>query len=83
MDKFLEMHRTLMKELDSNNTIFHYTNTTRALEKILLYNKLKLSTLNNTNDPDEYKFIFFNSMGWGELDNKKYSRAITAVNNIR
>lgn len=83
MDKFLEMHEKLMKELNSHNTLFHYTNTTIALEKILLHNKLKLSTLNNTNDPDEYKFIYFDSMGFGEQDMDKYRKAITTVNKTR
>jgi hypothetical protein len=47
----------------SSDALFHYTKVSIAIEDILHTKKFKLSLLKDTNDPNEYKFKFFNIMG--------------------
>ena len=54
----------LMEFLASDDSLFHYTRTSTALEHILPDGKLKLSLLKDTNDPREYKFKLLNLQGW-------------------
>lgn len=42
------------------DALFHYTKTSIAIENILHMKKLKLSLLNDSNDPKEYKYKSFN-----------------------
>lgn len=46
------------------DTIYHYTGASVALEKILYDRKLKFSPFNQTNDPREYKQIGFGASYW-------------------
>jgi len=48
-----------IEDLMSTDLIYHFTNFKTALELILDKNCFKFSTLNNTNDPLEYKKISF------------------------
>ena len=54
--------------LASEDALFHYTQTSTALERILPDGKLRLSLLKDTNDPREYKFKLLNMMGWSLPD---------------
>jgi hypothetical protein len=45
--------------MNSQDSIYHYTKLQTAMEKILFGNQLRFSTLSETNDPYEFKKIFF------------------------
>jgi len=55
-----------IKKLKCQDIIYHYTDTPTALEHILSDGKLKLSLLNKTNDPLEYKNWGFGGTFWGD-----------------
>lgn len=66
--------------IETSDALFHYTKTSTAIKHILHTKKFKLSLLNDTNDPGEYKFKFLNTMGWSlepdttlDLSNKAHS----------
>jgi len=72
------------------DALFHYTKTSIAIEHILYKKKLRLSILNDSNDPREYKFKIFNSHRSsptiGALDDALYDNALkdarTEINRI-
>lgn len=49
--------------LESSDCIFHYTKLSTGLEKIIETQRLKYSSLRNTNDPKEYQDVQFNIAG--------------------
>ena len=53
--------------VNGSDALFHYTRFTTAIESILATGKMRLSSLQNTNDPQEYKFLFFNSHAMGNV----------------
>jgi len=66
--------------IKTSDALFHYTKRSIAIEHILHTKKFKLSLLKDTNDPREYKFKFFNTMGWSldpdttiDLSNKAHT----------
>lgn len=74
------------KELiNSNNALFHYTNTTVFFEHILPEMKLRLSPLENMNDPTEYKKPLFTYMSFGSAksDRTLLKKAETRLNELK
>lgn len=51
-----------IEKLDKPNIVYHYTDSTTALKYILPNKTLKLSFINETNDPAEYKTWKFHSI---------------------
>ena len=70
----------LRKYAETEDALFHYTRTSIAIEHILYRKEFKLSILNDTNDPREYKFKIFNShrscVAQDVLDNKQYEHLL-------
>jgi len=66
----------------TNDLIYHYAKYTTAIEKILFDKQLKLSSLRDTNDPREYKFLHFNSIGWNlsESASVDLNKATSVIN---
>lgn len=67
------------------DALFHYTKTSTAIEKILHTKKFKLSLLKDANDPREYKFKLFNTVGESLDPNTTCdltSEAITVIDRI-
>lgn len=54
--------------LYSEDTVFHYTRASAALEHILFNHELRLTRMADTNDPREYQDWSFHLMGWGASD---------------
>lgn len=68
---------------DSQDLLFHYTSLTSAC-KILESNKLKLSSLPNTNDPLEFISPgIFSFSCWGDLDENKMIHELFESRNKR
>lgn len=59
--------KNFVRYIESDDALFHYTSLSTAIEYILESGKLKLSSLKDTNDPQEYKFMFLNAMAWGDI----------------
>lgn len=57
-------HEELIQFLNGTAAVFHYTTAAIALEHILATGQIRLSPLERTNDPYEYKFAFLGSAGW-------------------
>jgi hypothetical protein len=55
--------------LQTDDAIFHYTTLGTGLELILPSKQLRLSSLQNTNDPQEYKFLLLNATANGNILN--------------
>jgi hypothetical protein len=78
------------KYVETKDALFHYTKTSIAIEHVLYTKKFKLSILNDTNDPREYKFKIFDShrgcLATAALDDKPYytllREACDAINRI-
>lgn len=51
--------------ISSDDSIFHYTKTATAIERILYERKYIFSSLMTTNDPFEYKSKMIGASGWG------------------
>ena len=70
--------------IETSDALFHYTKTSIAIEHILPTKKFKPSILEDTNDPSEYKFKLFNTIGWGRDDNmfKLSDQAQPVINRI-
>ncbi len=70
--------------IESDDAIFHYTKLEIGLEKILPTRKFRLSSMNQTNDPQEYKNWNFSLSYTGEeIDVKeKWEYAHYELNNI-
>lgn len=60
VERIKENEKYLHSFLDSEDTLFHYTTSSVALENILHHKKFKLSKFVRTGDPKEYKDILFN-----------------------
>lgn len=75
----------IFEELKKPSTIYHYTTARIALENILPYSTLRLNFLKNTNDPREYKEIYFSSLGWGDFEDPGYKigAAMRRIDEIR
>ena len=59
--------------LCQKDIIFHYTKGSVALEHILSSKQFRFSSLNNTNDPREYKYWIESGVGgWGDLSSNKH-----------
>lgn len=71
--------------LRQRTTVYHYTTSKIALEKILPFDSILMNHLKNTNDPREYKKIYFFSTGWGDFVDRddKIGQAIRRVDEIR
>lgn len=57
---------TFNSMLCNEDTTFHYTKSSIALEHILSSKKFRFPSLNNTNNPHKYKFWYYESHGWGD-----------------
>ena len=67
----------------SEDTIFHYTRLSTAIEHILPEKSLKLSLLKDTNDPAEYKYKFLSMKGTGVPfpdDDHRFQEAMRMIN---
>jgi hypothetical protein len=75
----------IFEELKKPTTIYHYTTAKIALENILPFSTLRLNFLKNTNDPREYKEIYFSSVGWGNFEDSqdKIGAAMRRIDEIR
>lgn len=71
--------------LKLKTTVYHYTTSKIALEKILPFDSILMNHLKNTNDPREYKSISFFSTGWGDFEDPtdKIGQAIIRVDEMR
>jgi hypothetical protein len=63
---FIMNNEEFLEYIESNDALFHYTKLSTGIENILEEGRLKLSCLQYTNDPQEYKFLLFDAMGLGE-----------------
>jgi len=62
---------TFDEKLSDENVIFHYTTSAIAFEKILPFGKMRYSSLENTNDPLEYKRLYLNANIWSDGSNEQ------------
>lgn len=62
------MENKFQEYIESDDAIFHYTNAQSALESILPKRILRLSSLQKTDDPQEYKEWRFGLVGWSLPD---------------
>ena len=67
MNKFDDFNSMLRQD----DTMFHYTKGSVVLENILFTKQFRYSSLNNTNDPREYKYWFYGAHGYGGLSSNK------------
>ena len=67
------------EQLNLESTIFHYTSSYVGLEYILNSGLLRLSKLQNTNDPLEYKNLFIIATFWGDMTDDLKSRLYKAT----
>lgn len=78
----MEEHETIQK-LKKQDIVYHYTDATTALEHILPEEKLKLSLLDKSNDPMEYKNFGFGAAYWTRNDKNIEEKVFKAWNEIQ